>query len=151
MVIAIGATERYARHVQCCNQTWAFGRKSPTSKSGVRRKVPWGGVAFRLSEFDPPEDARNQLYLAKQHYEDVRAACSEHVLPKHFGMASALLATVLGDRNLASSDSEYVDNLRRSIGLYLLALSFVSEVRDAEDWGKIQHNLGLAYTELAKA
>lgn len=52
-----------------------------------RTKNALGGVSVRLAQFDIPENAMSHLNDAKEHYEGVRAVCSEAFLPKVFATA----------------------------------------------------------------
>jgi hypothetical protein len=108
-----------------------------------------GGVSFRLSQFDIPENAMSHLTDAKGHYEDVRALCSEDFLPKTFATASRDLANVYSDRRLAKSDEEYERNLQFALSLRLSALRFFSKSNDPTAWGILQHNLGCSYIHLS--
>jgi transcriptional regulator with XRE-family HTH domain len=110
-----------------------------------------GGVSWRLSQFDVPENAMSHLADAKGHYEDVRALCSEEFLPNMFATASVDLANVYSDRRLAKSDEEYEKNLHFGLSLQLSALRFISKSDDARSWGILQHNLGCSYIRLSNA
>jgi transcriptional regulator with XRE-family HTH domain len=108
-----------------------------------------GGVSWRLSQFDVPENAMSHLVDAKGHYEDVRACCSEEFLPKTFATAGLDLANVYSNRRLAKSDADYETNLQFALSLQLSALRFFSKAEDAQAWGIIQHNLGCSYIDLS--
>ncbi|MBR1177074.1 helix-turn-helix domain-containing protein [Bradyrhizobium sp. KB893862 SZCCT0404] len=108
-----------------------------------------GGVSWRLSQFDLPENAMSHLTSAKDHYEDVRACCSEEFLPNAFATAGLDLANVYSDRRLAKSDADYEVNLQFALSLQLSALRCFSKTRDPRAWGIVQHNLGCAYLALS--
>jgi transcriptional regulator with XRE-family HTH domain len=110
-----------------------------------------GGVSWRSSQFDVPENAVSHLADAKSHYEDVRALCSEEFFPKIFATASVDLANVYSNRRLAISDQEYEKDLQFGLGLQLSALRFISKSGDATSWGILQHNLGCSYISLSNA
>jgi tetratricopeptide (TPR) repeat protein len=108
-----------------------------------------GGVAWRLSQFDVPENAMAHLADAKGHYEDVRAICSEEFLPKAFATAGLDLANVYMDRRLAKSDAEYEKSLQFALRLQLSGLRHFSKEKDPRAWGILQHNLGCSYIDLS--
>jgi hypothetical protein len=93
----------------------------------------------------------SHLADAKGHYEDVRALCSEELLPQIFATASVDLANVYSDRRLAESDEEYEKNLQFALSLQLSALRFISRSNDPRSWGILQHNLGCSYIHLSNA
>jgi hypothetical protein len=108
-----------------------------------------GGVSWRLSQFDAPENAMSHLSHAKGHYEDVRACCADEFLPKTFATAGLDLANVHSDRRLVKSDADYETNLQFALGLQLSALRYFSKADDPREWGIVQHNLGCCYIELS--
>jgi transcriptional regulator with XRE-family HTH domain len=108
-----------------------------------------GGVSWRLSQFDVPENAMLHLAEAKGHYEDVRALCSEAFLPKIFATASLDVANVYSNRRLAKSGEEYAKNLEFALSLQLSALRFFSKSKDPTAWGILHHNLGCSYISLS--
>jgi tetratricopeptide (TPR) repeat protein len=108
-----------------------------------------GGVSWRLSQFDVPENAMSHLADAKGHYGDVRACCSEDLLPKTFATAGLDLANLYSDRRLAKSDADYETNLQFALSLQLSALRYFSKADDPREWGIVQHNLGCCYIELS--
>jgi transcriptional regulator with XRE-family HTH domain len=121
-------------------QNLGIWKKDTDREKWCRTKNALGGVSFRLSQFDVPENAMSHLAEAKRHYEDVRVLCSEKFLPKIFAIASVDLANVYSDRRLAKSDEEYAKSLQFALSLQLsvlrlffrhLELSF--EVRNPED------------------
>ncbi|HYI31063.1 MAG TPA: hypothetical protein VD863_24735, partial [Bradyrhizobium sp.] len=114
-----------------------------------RTKNALGGVSWRLSQFDVAESAMPHLADAKTHYEDVRAYCSEELLPKMFATAELNLANVYSSRKLAKSDAEYETNLQLALNLELSSLRFLSKAGDPEAWGIAQHNLGCSYINLS--
>jgi transcriptional regulator with XRE-family HTH domain len=108
-----------------------------------------GGVSWRLSDFDIPENAMSHLTDAKDHLEDVRACCSDEFLPKTFATAGYLLANVFADRRLAKSNADYERNLQLALNLELSALRHLSKSDDPREWGVVHHNLACRYIELA--
>ena len=108
-----------------------------------------GGVSFRLSDFDVPENEMSHLIDAKQHHEEVRALCSEEFLPKTLARASINLGNVYSDHRLTKSDEEYLGNLQSALSLQLSALRFLSKADDPRSWGVLQHNLGCSYIALS--
>ena len=109
-----------------------------------------GGVSWRLSQFDAPENAMSHLVDAKGHYEDVRACCSEEFLPKMLATAGLDLANVYSNRRLAKSDGDYETNLQFALSLESSALRFFSKANDPRAWGIVQHNLGCSYIRLSE-
>jgi transcriptional regulator with XRE-family HTH domain len=126
-------------------------RQEAQTEKWCQTKNALGGVSWRLSQFDVPENAMSHLADAKSHYEDVRALCSEEFLPKMSATASVDLANVYSDRRLAKSDEEYEKNLQFGLSLQLSALRFISKSNDARSWGILQHNLGCSYINLSNA
>jgi transcriptional regulator with XRE-family HTH domain len=108
-----------------------------------------GGVSWRLSQFDVPENAMSHLAVAKGHYEDVRVRCAEDFLPKTFATAGLDLANLYSDRRLAKSDADYETNLQFALSLQLSALRYFSKADDPREWGIVHHNLGCCYIELS--
>jgi tetratricopeptide (TPR) repeat protein len=108
-----------------------------------------GGVSWRLSDFDIPENAISHFVDAKGHFEEVRACCSDEVLPKTFATAGYLLANVYADRRLAKSNEDYERNLQFALSLELSALRHLSKSDDSREWGVVHHNLGCRYLELS--
>jgi transcriptional regulator with XRE-family HTH domain len=108
-----------------------------------------GGVSWRLSDFDMTENAISHLADAKAHYEDVRACCSDDLLPKEFAMACYLLAAVYADRRLSKSNADYAINLQLALSLQLSALRHFSKTDDPREWGVVHHNLGLHYLNIS--
>jgi transcriptional regulator with XRE-family HTH domain len=108
-----------------------------------------GGVSWRLSDFDVPENAISHLAGAKGHYEDARACCSDQLLPKAFAMAGYLLANVYADRRLAKADADYESNLQIALSLELSTLRHFSKSDDPREWGVVHHNLGCHYLALS--
>jgi len=112
-------------------------------------KSALGGVSWRLSQFDIPENASFHLEEAKRHCEDVRALCSRKYLPKNFVIATFDLATVQSDRHHVDSEEEYETNLQSALSLQLSALPFISKSEDSRGWGIVQHNLACSYIHLS--
>jgi transcriptional regulator with XRE-family HTH domain len=126
-------------------------RKDTHVEKWCQAKDALGGVGVRLAEFDAPENAMSHLAEAKGHYEDVRAVCSETLLPKVFAIASGGLANVYSDDRLAKSVDEHKQNLQLALRLRLSALRFISKSNDSEKWGILQHNLGCSYIDLSNS
>jgi transcriptional regulator with XRE-family HTH domain len=116
-------------------------KQDTNTEKWCRTKSALGGVSWRLSQFDVPENVVLHLANAKDHYEDVRTCCSEEFLPKTFATAGLDLANVYSDRPFAKSPENYEANLKFALGLQLSALRFFSK-DDKREWGIIQHNLG---------
>jgi transcriptional regulator with XRE-family HTH domain len=115
-----------------------------------RTKNALGTTSWRLSQFDVPDHAKQHLTDAKQHYEGVRARCSDEILPKAFATAGLDLANVYSDRTTATSGDDYESNLQKALSLQLSALRVFSKAEHPRAWGIVQHNLGCAYIALAK-
>jgi transcriptional regulator with XRE-family HTH domain len=114
-----------------------------------KTKNALGGVSWRLSQFDNPENSLSHTIDARKHYEDVREICSEEFLPRHFASAGLNLANVFADRSLAKSDADYETNLQLGLSLQVSALRFFSKSMHPTEWGILQHNLGCSYIRLS--
>src|SRR5262249_46661609 len=87
-------------------QNLVIWKQDAHTEKWCQTKNALGGVSWRLSQFDVPENAMSHLADAKGHYEDVRACCSEEFLPKAFATAGLDLANVYSNRRLAKSDKD---------------------------------------------
>ncbi|HEV7601609.1 MAG TPA: hypothetical protein VGO49_15320 [Bradyrhizobium sp.] len=132
-------------------QNLGIWQKEAHTERWCQTKNALGGVSVRLSQFDVQVNAMSHLADARQHYEEVRALCSEEFLPKTFATASVDLANVYSDRRLAKPDEAYEKNLQFALSLQLSALRFFSKLNDPTAWGILQHNLGCSYTRLSNA
>lgn len=109
-----------------------------------------GGVEMRLAQFDTPENAARHLAEAKDHYEGVRALCSDDFLPEKFATASLDLANIYSDHRLAKSKANVESSLKTALSLQLSALRFFSKSENPRSWGIIHHNLGCTYVDLSR-
>ena len=125
-------------------------KQDACTEKWCQTKNALGGVSWRLSQFDIPENAMSYLAEAKRHYEDVRARCSEEFLPETFATAGLDLANVYSDRRLVKWDADYETNLQFALSLQLSGLRYFSKADDPRGWGILQHNLGCSYIELSR-
>jgi transcriptional regulator with XRE-family HTH domain len=130
-------------------QNLGIWKQDAHTEKWCQTKNALGGVSWRLSQFDVPENAMSHLVEAKGHYEDVRARCSEEFLPKTFATAGLDLANVYSNPRLAKSDTDHETNLQFALSLQLSALRFFSKADDPRAWGIVQHNLGCCYINLS--
>jgi transcriptional regulator with XRE-family HTH domain len=143
------STEALYKARQALQRNLGIWKQDAHTEKWCQTKIALGGVSWRLSQFDVPDNAMSHLVDSKGHYEDVRACCSEEFLPKVFARAGLNLASVYSERRLATSDGDYEANLQRALGLQLSALRFLTKADDPESWGIVQHNLGCSYITLA--
>jgi hypothetical protein len=130
-------------------QNLGIWRQEINTEKWCQTKNALGSVSVRLAQFDIPENAMSHLADARDHYEEVRALCSEDFLPKTLATASVDLANVYSERRLARADAEYEKNLQFALNLQLYALRFFSKLDDPTAWGILQHNLGCSYINLS--
>ena len=111
-------------------------KQDAQAEKWCQTKNALGGVSWRLSQFDVPENAMSHLAEAKGHYEDVRALCSEEFLPKDLRDRQLRC----GERVFRPSTGEIrCRNTRKilqfALSLQLSALRFFSKSKDAHRVG----------------
>jgi hypothetical protein len=104
-------------------------------------------VSWRLSQFDTTAKSATHIARAKSFYGAVRENCSETVLPYDYAISGGNLANIYSDREFATSQEEYYDNLEISLQLQNSALDLISKSGRRVDWDISQHNIGCSYTK----
>jgi transcriptional regulator with XRE-family HTH domain len=119
--------------------------KDKSLQNWCKTMIALGGVNWRLSQFDAPENFATHIARAKSSYEAVRDSCSENILPYYYAASGGNIANVYSDRNFARTQEEYCENMKISLQIQISVLTMITKIDRPVDWGILQHNLGLCY------
>jgi transcriptional regulator with XRE-family HTH domain len=113
-----------------------------------RTKVALGGTQWRLSQYDDVKNYRRHIDEAMSLFDEVASKTSNTNLSFWYSAAISNIANIYSDAEFAISDDEYASNLEKSLSLQLLALECSSQTDQPDEWGILQHNIGLTYIHL---
>jgi len=126
----------------------AVWTKEKNLERWCRTKVALGGTQWRLSHYDDAKNYREHIDKAKSLFEEVASETSKEKLSLLYSAAISNIANIYSDTEFAISPDEYASNLKRSLSLQLSALECSSQTDQPDEWGILQHNIGLTYIYL---